>query len=992
MATTDQQREIMQDDLRGLVAGEVRCDGVSLQLYASDASIYEIRPRAVVRPRSLADVVATVRYAAEKQIPVHARGAGTGLAGESLGSGIVVDFSRFLRRILDADKEAIRVQPGVVHERLNTHLRPKGRLFGPNPTNGAVTTIGSMIAVDATGNRWPRYGSTRDHVRRLQVVLADGTLLDFGREPLDQGVSHDPNPRKRELITRLARLLDEQSELIRAHRPKCPVSRCGYNLSDVLEDGCLDVARLLAGSEGTLALITEAQLATQPLPKHRGVVLLLFDGMEKASRAVLEILPRSPSACDLMDRRHISLAREDEVRFDLLIPAESEAVLLVEQEAEDEASLEDWMRGLVDEVWHGQRLAFGARQTADPCEVDLFWQLANEVRSASYWLKGPARPVPVVEDMAVPPELLPDFLVRVQNVLKRRQVTASLTCHAGQGQLHVQPFLDLSDADDVERMRLLAEELYDEVFDVGGTISGEHACGLSRTPFVHRQVGGLYEVFREVKRIFDPANLFNPGKIVGNDPESLTRNLRPIVLPRPSAPGAGDADVPVLRNMVELQLNWHPAQVADDVAQCNRCGHCRTQSPARRMCPIARTSPSEEASPRAKVNLIHGVLSGALELGTLTSAEFKAVADLCIHCHACRLECPARVDVPEMMRESKGAYVSAHGLPLADYVMMHLDLLGVLGGLAGPVARWAIGNRQMRWLMEKTLGIAQGRKLPRVTWRTAVRRAARRRLTRPTRHGGPKVAYFLDTYANYFDPQLALAAISVLNHNGVWVYVPPRQKQSGMPSIAGGAIDRARRLAAWNVTILAEAVRQGYHVVTAEPSAALCLTQEYPQLIDDDDARLVADNSSLITSYLWKMHMAGTLRLDFQPIEAVLAYHTSCHARALQVGEPGKHLLGLIPGLLVHDIEAGCCGIAGTHGLGRANYRNSLRAGWGVISRLRDPAIQAGATECSACKIQMEQGTDKPTVHPIKLLALAYNVRSGFERLLTRRGEDLIVT
>jgi Fe-S oxidoreductase len=298
----------------------------------------------------------------------------------------------------------------------------------------------------------------------------------------------------------------------------------------------------------------------------------------------------------------------------------------------------------------------------------------------------------------------------------------------------------------------------------------------------------------------------------------------------------------------------------------------------------------------------------------------------------------------------------------------------------------------MRWLLEKTLGIAQGRKLPRVSSRSFLRRAARRRLTRPTRHSGRRVLYFVDVYANYHDPQLAEALVAVLEHNGVGVYVPPQQKQAGMASVACGALDHARRLAQHNVSLLAEAVRQGYQVVASEPSAALCLVREYPDLIDDDDARLVAQHSSEACSYLWRMHTTGKLQLDLKPIHATLAYHMPCHLKALQVGAPGENLLRLIPGLRIQHIEAGCSGMAGTFGMRRVNYRSSLRAGWGLISRLRDPEIQAGVTECSACKIQMEQGTTKPTIHPLKLLALAYGLMPEVAPRLTTPGEELIVT
>ncbi len=1004
MEQLDQQRDRIQDDLRGLIAGEVRCHNVFRELYASDGSIYQIKPLGIVRPRSVADVVACVQYAAEKQIPIHARGAGTGSSGESLGQGLVIDFSRHLRRMVRSQADRIRVQPGVVCERLNAHLRRRGRILGPDPANADVTTIGGMIAVDAAGSRWLKYGSIRDRVLGLQIVMADGTRIEVGREPLHDGASRDANLRKRELIDRLAALLRQHAEVIRDNQPKCPLSRCGFELTKVLSDEQIDLARLLVGSEGTLALVSEATLATDVLPRQRGVALLLFDRLEKASRAALEILSHRPTACDLMDRRHLSLAREAEVRYDLLIPPETEALLLVEQEGDEPAEVRDRLQEMVEDVWHGKRLAFGARQAFDPDETTLFWDLASNVRPGSGRARASAHPVPAVEDVAVPPESLPDFLVRLQNVLREHDVMASLYCHVGQGQLHVEPYLNLARPDDVRRMRRLAEELYREALDAGGSISGEQACGLSRTPYIRRQVGPMYEVFRQVKQIFDPDNLLNPGKIVGDDPDMMTRNLFPALPVREAHEEAKTAeetsseeDAPPLRDLVELQLNWEPNRVRGPAAACHRCGQCRSQAPDVRMCPVFRCFTAEEASPRAKANLIRGVLTGGIELETLSDDEFKALTDLCVHCHACRLECPTRVDVPRLMHEGKAAYVAAKGLSLADRLVTRLEWLDKFAGRISPLANWALGNRQMRWLMEKTLGIAQQRKLPRVARRSFLRRAARRRLTRQPRGTGRRVVYFVDLFANYHDPQLAEALVAVLEHNGVGVFVHPRQRPAGMASIACGDFDHARRLAEHNVAMLVDLARQGSHVVATEPSAALCLVHEYPRLLgddalQDDDAKQLAQNSSEACTYLWKLHTLGKLRLDFKPINATLGYHLPCHLRALEVGSPGENLLRLIPGLSVQRLEEGCTGMAGTYGMMRANYRNSLRAGWRLISRLRDPEIQAGTTECSACKMQMEQGTTKPTVHPIKLLALAYGLMPEVGRLLTTPGKELTIT
>jgi Fe-S oxidoreductase len=743
-----------------------------------------------------------------------------------------------------------------------------------------------------------------------------------------------------------------------------------------------------------LALITEATVATQPLPKHRGVALLLFERLDSAAKAVMEILPLEPAACDLMDRRHLSLARESTVQYDLLIPAETEAALLVEQEGDTLVEVRDRLTQVVDRVRRKKRLAFHAVQAQDREEMELYGRLARRVIPTLHRMKGSTRPLPCIEDLAVPPKVLPDFLVRMQNVLKQHQVTASLFGHAGHGQLHLRPFLDLTNPADVERMAQLASDLYDEVIAAGGTISGEHADGLSRTPFIRRQYGPLTDVFGEVKRIFDPGNILNPGKIVCDDPGLLTRNLRPLAAASDRQTSAIDTDsaAPVPAPPQVWQLNWSTEQIAQAARDCNGCGACRSQLSDVRMCPIFRFAPGEESSPRAKANLLRGILTGALPSATLTSDEFKAVSDLCVNCHQCRLECPATVDIPKLMMEGMGNYVLTNGLDTSDWLMSRVDRLSRVGSLLAPLANWAIAHRAARWLMEKTLGVAQRRKLPRFAARSFLRLASRRRLTRPTRRDVAKVLYFVDTYANYHDPQLAEALVAVLEHNAVAVYVHPAQQSSGMPMISLGALNAARKLAEHNVALLAEAVRQGYHIVATEPSAALALTHEYLALVDDDDARLVAANSSEACGYLWQLHQTGKLQLDLRPVSAVLGYHLPCHVKALGVGAPGENLLRLVPGLIVHRTENGCSGMAGTFGLKRENYRASLRAGRALIGSLRSPRLQAGTTECSACKIQMEQGAGKPTIHPVKLLALSYGLMPEVAELLSAPVQDLVVT
>lgn len=1015
----DPEQQRIEEDLRGLLQGDVLCHDVYTQLYASDGSIYELRPAGVVRPRTLSDVVATVRYAAENHLAIHARGAGSGLAGESLGRGIVLDFSRYFRRIVADEGGHVRVQPGVVHDSLNRYLARTGRLFGPDPAMRSVTTIGSVVAIDSGGSHWPRYGSAREHVKELQVVLADGSVHRVGKHEIAEAtktigseLAGHPNEsgnaqphrnapadsdRVRNLVYSIAGLIDRNQRTIDERRPRSLVNRCGYRLDDVIHNGQLDLARLLVGSEGTLALVTEATLAVDRLPPYCGCALLLFESLERAAHAALEIAKSRPSACDLMDRRHLSLAREADVRYELLIPGETEAMLLVEYHASTRDDLHAKLDNLIEQIQYASNLAAASYIAEDEADFQLYWGLAQRFVPTLHRSQGNSRPTPGVEDIAVPIDELPAFLRYLQDTLKRLQVTASVFGHAAQGQLHVRPFLDLSLENDLRTMEQLAAELYEHVWQIGGTISGEHGAGLSRTPFLARQYGPLVNVFRELKQIFDPHGLLNPGKVVPIAPTRMTQHIRPDPLPpavaMESANGQGESENGASRRPVELQLTWNEEEMAAAAKACNGCGVCRQMSAEVRMCPIFHINPREEASPRAKANLIRGLFAGRLPEDTLVQEACKEVADLCVHCHSCRLECPSNVDIPKLMLEAKAQYVATNGMTMRDWLLARVDLLASLGGRLPGVANWMITNPQARWLLEKITGIAQARKLPRLARRSFLQQAALRRLNHPPRTAGEKIVYFVDTYANHFDTQLGQALVAVMRHNGIAVYVRNDQEQAGMPLIAAGALGAARAVAAQNVATLAESVRQGYTIVATEPAAVLALTHEYPMILDDDeDAIIVAQHTQEACHYLWQLHQRGRLKLNFYPQRISAGYHLPCHLRALGVGAPGENLLRLIPGLRVKRIEKGCSGIAGMWGINRKNYRASLRAGLELMSTVRDGDFQIGTTECSTCKMQMEQGTTRPTVHPIKLLALAYGLMPEVGDLVRSTGTPLVVT
>jgi Fe-S oxidoreductase len=526
---------------------------------------------------------------------------------------------------------------------------------------------------------------------------------------------------------------------------------------------------------------------------------------------------------------------------------------------------------------------------------------------------------------------------------------------------------------------------------VGGCFGAEQGLGLSRTPFFARLLPEFNEVCTRMKRLWDPAGTLNPGRVVQGDAA-----VAPFRAPVGGATPVAAEPALIGRTSLPL-LAWDGDRLLAEVDACNGCGTCRTQADGPRMCPMYRGNPAEEAAPRAKANLLAAVLAGTLDAKALTGEAVRGVADTCFNCHQCRSDCSAGVDIPALVMELKGAHYAANSAPLSRWLLSRVDALAAVGGAMRPLANWALGNPQARWVMEKTLGIAQGRKLPAFTGNQFLRWAARRGITRPSRRSGPRVLYFLDTYARRHDPLLAQAFVAVLERNGIGVFVDPRQVSAGMPLVSEGDLDGARRLARTNVRVLAEAVRLGYRIVCTEPSAVTCLRHDYPLLVEDDEMDRVTAATCDAMTFLWELHRDGSLRLDFRPVASRVLYHAPCHARSSAAMTPAEHLLRLIPGLAVQAADRGCSGMAGTFGLAHEHYRASLRVGRGLVAAMRGGGVEVGATECSACRIQMEQGTTKPAVHPVKLLARAYGLLpgrapQGLDGLLTATSGTLTTT
>ncbi len=1014
-------RQRIVEELPDLLEGDIRTDSVTTALYATDASLYEIEPVAVACPYSATDVETLAAWASDHSVPLIARGAGSGLAGGALGRGIVVDFSRYMTEILELGSDYVRVQPGVIHAQLNRVLRQHGRCFAPTSSRSEITTIGGMLGVDAAGSQAFRVGSARDHLSEVDCVLMGGQRVTFSnhepvarrfaiRQPVSSQVSENvlrdsgelflppvhnetlslsrllPLSRRSDILERLTAVLDEAEDDIRALQPVMLRNACGYLLRGVRNADSLDITRLLAGSEGTLCLFTEARLHTLPLPEHRSLAAIMFATTDDALRAMQLLLDLDPSACDLLDRRLLSLARETSQAWASVVHPEAEAGLFLEftglgqreirqRLAESQSCLED------------AGISHIVTQTAmTPKEVDQLWQLPLQATSLLAGLKGTSQPLPFVDDIAVPPHEISRFLTLAQKTFQRHEVTATMWAHAASGQLNLRPLLPPPVPETASRIEALARDLYHNVRTVGGTISGQSGDGLARTAFIRSQYGKLYRVFQQVKDIFDPQRLLNPDKIISDDGQLTIRHLRKS---RVQAAANDTSDL-----LPVLNLTWNADEAMQAARHCDGCGECRSTDQALRMCPFFRQHPSEEASPRSKASLMRTALASGNMEEMLTSDAVQDLAASCFNCRQCQLECPSHVDIPHLMLETRAQYVSANGLSRTEFLLSRFHTYARFASRFTRLTNRLLKHRIFRRLLQKTLGIAEQRRLPRYASRTFLNSSTARKECNDGRPGDerPTVVYFVDYFANHHDPQLAVAFVNILQHQGFRVYVPPAQTVSGMAMLAVGDTAAALEVAEINLRELGEPAREGYPILCTEPSAALCLRQEYPLLLKHPDAAAVAERTQDAGTFLLDLHARGKLKTDFQEMPLKLVYHTPCHLKAVSSQRGLLELLKLIPGVDIEVVERGCTGMAGTFGIAAEHFEKSLEIGDPLIRTLQSVSVSAGTTECSSCRMQMEQAVDFPTLHPIKILALAWGLMPAHDRQLKSRPSGYLMS
>ena len=984
MATAAGRKRSLEIELRERLTGEVRFDDMTRGLYSTDASVYQISPVGVVFPRSVADVQAAIEVAAARCVPILPRGSGTSLSGQTVAAALVLDFSRFMNRILEIDltRRLVRIEPGVVLDQLNAALKPHGMQFGPDVATSSRANLGGMIGNNSAGSRSVQQGKVIDHVRELRVLLSDASELTC--RPCDEtslARLRAQNDREGEIYRRFPEIVADNRREILARYPRILRRVSGYNLDAFVPEIYgqspvasvvrqldrewtdrreFNLARLFVGAEGTLGTVVEALLHIVPLPRERGVVCLQFSTIDAALEATPRILECQPSAVELLDRNIVELSRANlKYRKSLeFVEGTPDALLIVEFSGDNPLQIQDGML-LLEQKLRGQAGLEKYLPATTAAQRDQIWNCRKAGAPLLLSIPGARKPIAFVEDTAVTPQRLAEFTRRFRRILDRHGITGAYYGHASVGCLHIRPMIDSKSASDLAILKAVSDEVADLVQEFGGAMTGEHGDGLARSYHNLKLFGPrLFAAFGEVKRLFDPSGLMNPGKVTATP--SPIENLRY----GPEYPGA---HVPSFQDFSrEERIAEAPGQGFLAAAEmCNGSGVCR-KTLTGTMCPSFMATRDEEHSTRGRSNALRLALTGQLGEGALTSERMWDVMDLCLMCKGCKAECPSNVDVAKLKVEFLAHFYAQYRPKFGTVLLAHVARLNRIGSLTAPFSNWLARVPGVRSLIEMLSGIDSRRSLPRF-----VRQNFRSWFSRhtPDAQAGSvgRVVLLDDCLTSYCEPEINQSAVELLERAGYSVELAGLEC-CGRPFISKGLVEKGKALARRNVERLAEFADAGIPVLGAEPSCLLTLVDEYPDLFPSEATRRVRDNAFLVDAWLARNVQDAQTRLEFRSLEGPVRLHGHCQQKAL-VGTSGvKQVLGLVPGIELEEIDSGCCGMAGSFGYDHFELSQAIgeRSLFQAVRNLPERGIVVAPG--FSCRHQIADGTGYLAIHPIVLL------------------------
>lgn len=945
-------------------------------LYSTDASVYKESPLALFYPKSAAEVSALVSKFSNEGIPIIARGAGTSLAGQVVGRGVILDLSRHMDSIIELNVQErwVKVQPGVILERLNRHLAPYNLFFGPETSTANRCTIGGMVGNNSCGSHSLVYGSTRDHILEMDVVFHDASIATIGQGGVQVhgGANESSAEHWKRVYEDLCRMVDDplNSSLIEKNSPDRSLRRrnSGYALDEFLYSPSKDLCKLIAGSEGTLAIVTQIKLSLVPLPpRYKCVVCAHCNSLEASFEANLIALKHSPVAVELMDRNILELSKTniEQSKNRFFVEGDPEAILIIEL-AFDSIEELDSVAAAVEAHLTESGLVYACTRVYGE-DISRVWALRKAGLGLLSSMRGDAKPVSVIEDTAVIPELLPSYMREFRAMLDRHSLACVFHAHIGTGELHLRPILNLKKSADVSVFRAIAFETANLVRKYRGSLSGEHGDGRLRGEFLPTLFGEeLYELMRRVKQLFDPNNIFNPGKIIDTPPMDTSLRFVP------------DKIYPNYNTVLDFS-NYGGYVRA--VEQCNGSGDClKAVEFGGVMCPSYRATKEEKNSVRGRANVLREVLNGEVDDSNDPFASPYAldVLELCISCKGCKGECPSNVDMASVKAEYLQHYYDIKGAPLRSRIICRMSMFMKIASTFAPLYNFIVSNYFTSSIVKRFLNFTPKRSLPlvsRVALRTFVKRYNRERAAAIS-EDAPIVYLFADEFINYNEVAVGIEFVELLSGLGYRVIVP-HHFESGRAAISKGFLRRASKLANRNVTALKDIVTEATPLVGLEPSAILSFRDEYPRLVDDslkEDAQRLASNALLYDEFIMREYRAGKFKPDiFTKSSANIILHGHCHQKVLASVKPSVQMLSIPVNYRVEELDAGCCGMAGSFGYEKEHYDLSIKIGELKLF----PAIKSKGAETIvsapgvSCRQQIFDGTGRVALHPVQILRRA---------------------
>lgn len=952
-------RELVEE-LKRSVTGEVRFDKMTRMLYSTDASIYQIEPVGVVLPKNAEDVIAVVETARRHNLPVLPRGGGTSLAGQTVANAIVMDFSRHMRDVIEVNAEEgwVRAQPGIILDELNHKIASSGMFFTPDPSTSSRGNVGGALGNNSCGAHSIMWGKTVDNVESLDVVLSNGDRAHFGA--ID-GSQLEAKMRGESLEADIYRKIFSIGEAHRneilARYPKIQRRVSGYNLDEFVGGSDFNMARFVVGSEGTLVTITEAKLTLVQKPKLRALSVIHFHDLIESMEATVTTLETEPAAVELIGSMILRQAQSNLAysRITDFIEGDPEALLVVEVVAETEPELM-YKLEQVEERMKRQGLGYAMPRLIKPSDQAKVWDVRKAGLGLMMNVPGDAKPLPFVEDTAVSPEKLPQFVKRFDEIVQAHDTEAGYYGHASVGCLHIRPLINLKDGSGVDRMVSISDEISDLVLEFGGSLSGEHGDGLVRSPYNEKMFGSqIYEAFRGVKSAFDPQGIMNPGKIVDSPPMTNSLRISPDYKP------------------IDVQTGFafsEEGSFAHAIEMCNGQGACRKVLGGT-MCPSYMATRDEEHSTRGRANALRGAMSGALPHNYLTSQRMYEVMELCLECKGCKAECPSNVDMAKLKYEFLDKYHKANGYSLRDRLFGNIAAVNKLASFFAPLSNLPLKSSLVRDLMEQHTGIDKRRSMPLVASRTFRQWFRSSGGSPPSDARLGKVVLFPDTFTNYNHPEIGIAAVKVLRRLGYQVILPS-PVCCGRPMLSKGFMDKAKASARSNVNNIYPHIQQGAKLVGLEPSCILSFKDDYIDLLGGDSkAKTIADNTMLIEEFILYAQDTHGASLEYSNPPGRVMFHGHCHQKALVGSSPAMQTLNAIPGCEATEIQSGCCGMAGSFGMEKEHYDISMSIG--EMSLFPAVRSQQGdfdlVMEGVSCRQQVKEGTGKTAKHLVELLA-----------------------